>query len=87
VSVTEDLPVDVRDTLAQLFAEAGKAAREGRSETTLAALSTAATVVENKLPESELKRQLAHGCERARTTAEAEPLVAAAYCVAMRERL
>lgn len=85
--MTEDLPADVRDTLAQLFAEAGEAAREGRSETALAALSTAATVVDNKVPESDLKRQLAHGCERARTTAEAEPLVAAEYCAAMRERV
>jgi hypothetical protein len=82
--VTADLPADVRDTLVQLFAEAGEAAREGRAETALAALST---VVENKVPEGDLKRQLVHGCERARTTAEAEPLVAAEYCVAMRERL
>ena len=85
--MTEDLPVDVRDTLAQLFAEAGEAARERRAETALAALSTAATVVENKVPEGDLSRQLAHGCERARATVEAEPLVAAEYCAAMRERL
>ncbi|MFB6169091.1 MAG: hypothetical protein ABEJ43_09630 [Haloferacaceae archaeon] len=85
--MTEDLPVDVRDTLGQLFAEAGEAARDRRSETALAALSTAATVVENKVPEGDLKRQLAHGCERAQATAEDEPLVAAEYCGAMRERL
>lgn len=85
--MTEDLPVDVRDTLAQLFAEAGKAARERRTETALAALSTASTVVENKVPESDRKQRLAHGCERARATVADEPLVAAEYCEAMRERL
>jgi hypothetical protein len=86
-AVTGDLPVDVRDTLAQLFAEAGKAARERRTETALAALSTAATVVENKVPESDRKRQLIHGCERAQATATDEPLVAAEYCEAMHKRL
>lgn len=85
--MTDDLPVDVRDTLAQLFEAAGEAARDGRAETAVAALESAATVVGNKLPPGELKRRLAHGCTRAIATVEAEPLVAAEYCVAMRERL
>jgi hypothetical protein len=85
--VSEDLPADVRETLGQLFDEAGAAARDRRPETTVAALDSAATVVENKLPEGDLKRVLAHGCERASATVEGEPLVAAEYCAAMRDRL
>jgi hypothetical protein len=85
--VSNDLPADVRATLAQLFAEAGEAARDGRTDVAVSALETAATVVENKVPEGELKRRLDHGCARAVATAESEPLVAAEYCAAMRERV
>jgi len=81
----DDLPADVRATLAQLFDEAAAAARERRTETATAALETAATVVENKVPEGDTKRRLAHGCARATETAAAEPLVAAEYCETMRE--
>jgi hypothetical protein len=81
----DDLPADVRATLTQLFDEAAAATRERRSETATAALETAATVVENKVPESDTKRRLAHGCGRAVETVEAEPLVAAEYCETMRD--
>lgn len=85
--MSDDLPADIHATLGQLFEEAGAAARDRRPETTVAALDSAATVVENKVPDGDLKRVLAHGCERASATVEAEPLVAAEYCAAMRELL
>jgi hypothetical protein len=75
-----DLPVDVRDTLAQLFREAGSAARSRDAAEVDTILETAATVTTNKVPDPDLRTRLLHGCHRAREVVDGEPLVAAEYC-------
>jgi hypothetical protein len=88
-SVTDvtGLPTDVRDTLAQLFEEAAAAARERRPEDAAALVGSARTVTENKMPDGPLADRLVHGCDLVERTAPGEPLVAAEYCRAMRDRV
>lgn len=86
VDVT-DLPTDVADALAQLLEEAAAAARARDRETLDALLSSVERVTTNKVPEGELKAQLRHGCRRVDRLGDDEPLVAAAYCEAMRRRV
>jgi hypothetical protein len=79
------LPVDVRDTLAQLLGEAADAARERDGDRVVAVLDTVATVAEHKVPDPELSARLRHGCTAVERTVADEPLVAAEYCRAMRD--
>jgi hypothetical protein len=44
-------------------------------------------VTTNKGPAGDLKARLRHGCRRVERLAADEPLVAAAYCDAMRRRV
>jgi hypothetical protein len=80
-----DLPVDVRDTLAQLLGEAADAARARDDDRVEAVLGTVGTVAEQKVPDPELSAQLRHGCAAVERTLGDEPLVAAEYCRAMRD--
>lgn len=80
-----DLPVDVRDTLAQLLGEAADAARARENDRVEAVLETVGTVAEHKVPDPELSAQLRHGCTAVERTLGDEPLVAAEYCRAMRD--
>ena len=82
-----DLPPDVKSTLSQLLAEAAEAARTRDRETLEAVMESVETVTENKVPESELKERLRYGCGAVERVADDEPLVAAAYCEAMRRRV
>lgn len=82
-----DLPPDVRETLGQLFAAADEAVRERRTADGLSAVESARTVATNKVPDEELRARLRHGCDRVAELAAAEPLVAAEYCRAMRDRV
>lgn len=82
-----DLPPDVEDALAQLLDEAAGAARARDRETLDAALSSVETLTANKVPEGDLRARLRHGCRRVDRLGDDEPLVAAAYCEAMRRRV
>jgi len=80
-----ELPVDVRDTLCQVLAEAR---RTGDSGTALALLDTARRVSTNKLAGSDRLDPLLHGCERATAAFKEEDLTRArAYITAMERRV
>jgi hypothetical protein len=83
-----DVPEDVDAVLSQLLREARASFGDGDAETGVAAVTTAATVATNKLPESQLRAQIRHGCERAEAVAVTEDsdLQAAAEYVAAIER-
>ncbi|MEF8812738.1 MAG: hypothetical protein V5A55_02850 [Halovenus sp.] len=81
----DELPVDVRDTLCQVLAEAR---RTDDSETALALLDTARRVSANKLADGDRRARLLHGCERATVAfEEGEPARARAYVTAMERRV
>jgi len=83
-----EVPSDVEAVLTQLFEEGRAAVRAGELDTVRRLLSSAQTVVRNKLPPGELRAQLLHGCRRASAAVDAvEPEVAAAYFTAMERRL
>lgn len=83
-----DVPADVESVLTQLFGEAQGAFEDGDGETGVAALTSARAVATNKLPESRLRAQLLHGCERALAAADDEESgVAAEYAASMERRL
>lgn len=83
-----DIPADVDAVLTQLFQEANDAFEDGNGETGTAAVRSASTVVTNKLPESNLRAQLLHGCERAVASADDENFeVAAEYAASMDRRI
>lgn len=82
-----DLPSDVEATLSQLLSEAATAARSRDRETLDAVMESVETVTTNKVPAGDLKARLRHGCRRVERLAADEPLVAAAYCDAMRRRV
>lgn len=85
--MTVDVPADVEAVLAQLFDEASEAFERGDVETGVSAVTTAATVTRNKLPESALREELLHGCERTEQVAADNDAVAAEYTAAMARRL
>lgn len=82
-----DLPPDVEATLSQLLAEAAEAARARDGETLAAVMESVEAVTADEVPEGELKGRLRHGCRAVERVAADEPLVAAAYCEAMRRRV
>ncbi len=88
--MTTDVPPDVEAVLSQLFAEAREAFENGDVETGLAAVTTAATVATNKLPEGTLRGELRHGCQRTQAAVSEEEenvAVAVEYLTVMRSRL
>jgi hypothetical protein len=70
--VSEDIPADISAVLSQLFEEAREALREGETGTCLQAIESAEEVATNKLPESEFRGQVLHGCERVRHLLDGE---------------
>lgn len=82
--VSEELPPDVRATLARLFEEAAEDARTREEESVRTRLETAEAVTDDEVPPGARKERLRHGCAQVRTTVENEPLVAAEYLQAMR---
>ena len=86
----EEFSGDVMDVLEQLF-EAGAravdsdAVSDERSPTDTARriLTSAETVATNKLPDGEFRSRLLHGCDRALSTLDDDPAVAAEHCRAM----
>jgi hypothetical protein len=90
--VVEDLPTDVQTVLSQLFAESRRALCDDDLATARESVISAASVVRNKLPDGEFKRELRHGCERVVDLLNAgdEPAdaeAAAEYLAAMERRL
>jgi len=89
--VVEDLPTDVRTVLDQLFTEGQRALEAEELDTVREAVTSAKSAITNKLPESELRTELLHGCERIAVLldaeGDAEPAVAAEYLAAMERRL
>jgi len=89
--VTEDLPADVGETLAQLFAEGQDAIDEGEYDTARETIGTAEEVATDELPAGPLREQLLHGCARAAylldPDSELEAEAAAEYLAAMARRL
>jgi hypothetical protein len=65
VSDPDEVPHDVRASLAQLLAEARAAAERGDADTARAALDTAETVATNKLPAGERRDRIRWGCAAA----------------------
>jgi hypothetical protein len=96
VGVTEDIPPDVRETLAQLLSECGTALEADDIRTARETAASARSVATNKLPESDLRDHLRHGCDRVTTLLEdgdgdedeagVEADAAAEYVAAMRRR-
>jgi hypothetical protein len=90
--VTEDIPPDVRETLAQLLSECGTALEAEDVRTARETADSARSVATNKLPESDLRDHLCHGCDRVVTLLDdgdeegVEPEAAAEYVAAMRRR-
>jgi len=84
-----DVPADVESVLTQLFGEAAAAFESGDTKTGVAAVTSAATVATNKLPEGNLREQVLHGCERTEelATADDEPAVAAEYATLLEQRV
>ena len=87
----DDVPSDVHTVLAQLLDETETALRTGEFDTARRTVETATTVSRNKLPESELRAQLLHGCGEV-TAAIApedgvESDIAVEYVRAMAQRL
>lgn len=88
--MSTDVPPDVEAVLSQLFAEAQEALENGDVETAVSAVTSAATVVRNKLPEGTLRGELRHGCERMQAAVsgdEQNVAVAVEYLTVMRSRL
>ncbi|PSQ30494.1 hypothetical protein BRD06_01900 [Halobacteriales archaeon QS_9_67_15] len=89
--MVEDLPTDVRTVLEQLFTEGRRALEADDLDTARESVTSAQSVAANKLPESELRGELLHGCERIAALLDAdgdtEPAAAAEYLAAMERRL
>jgi len=90
--VTEDIPADVRDTLAQLLDECATALDERDLATARDTIDTAQTVATNKLPDGDLRDELLHGCGRVATLIDADDDeddtdAAGEYVAAMARRL
>jgi len=90
-TVSDDVPSDVHAVLTQLFEETETAIRAEEYETARQTIETATTVSRNKLPESDLRAQLLHGCAEVTAEIGAEDgvkyAVAVEYVRAMVERL
>jgi hypothetical protein len=65
VTDPDEVPHDVRASLAQLLAEARAAAERGDADTARALLDTAETVATNKLPSGERRDRVRWGCAAA----------------------
>ncbi|MFB6125998.1 MAG: hypothetical protein ABEJ79_01680 [Halolamina sp.] len=84
---TPEVPPDVHETLTGLLASAVEYARAGDAEGVRDCLDTVTTVATYKLPPSQLRSRLRHGCQRVGDTVEADYAVAAEYIRAMQRRL
>jgi hypothetical protein len=81
--VSSEFSGDVMDVLGQLFDEGAAALDDGDPDTARRCLTSAETVATNKLPDGEFRSRLLHGCDRALSTADADPTAAAEHCRVM----
>jgi hypothetical protein len=70
--VTEDPPADALAVLSQLFAEGQDALADDDVDTARETVTSAETVLTNKLPEGDLRSQLLHGCDQVRLLLDPE---------------
>jgi hypothetical protein len=89
--VDDDIPADVRASLEQLLEECEVALETDDISTARETAGSARSVATNKLPDSELKDHLVHGCDRIQSLLdpdeEIEVDAASEYVAAMRRRL
>lgn len=87
----DDIPADVRASLAQLLEECGVALEKRDLSTARETAGSARSVATTKLPDSELRDHLVHGCDRVESLLdpqeEIEADAAGEYVAAMRRRL
>ncbi|MFC6757914.1 MULTISPECIES: hypothetical protein [Haloarcula] len=87
----DDLPSDVHAVLTQLLDETEAAIQAEEFDTVRQTIETATTVSQNKLPESDRRAQLLHGCGAVTAAIAAEDGVDAdltiEYVRAMAQRL
>lgn len=82
--MSDELPPDVRATLAQALEEAAADARTRDADSVRTRVRRVETVTEEDVPAGSGKDRLRHGIRQVRKTVESEPLVAAEYLTAMR---
>lgn len=86
--MSDDVPTDVETVLAQLFAAGQDALGDEEFDTCRQVVESVESVATNKLPESERRARLLHGCERVHALLDEEELeVAAEYLRAMDAQL
>lgn len=84
----ESVPPDVRAALDSLLSSVAGVDRETDPETARAALSSARTVAQTKVPDPAEREVLVRGCRQATAAlADGDRAVAAEYARAMRRRL
>lgn len=90
----DDIPADVEESLTQLLGECATALDGNDIPTARKTITSARSVVTNKLPSGELRDHLVHGCDRVETLLdpeaedeEVEADAAEEYVAAMRRRL
>lgn len=81
-----DLPANTRSTLAQMFAEASEHARKREVNAVEVLLADARDRISEEIPPGPRRERLLFGCDRAEQLVVDEPLVAAEYLRALRER-
>ena len=89
----DDIPADVKESLAQLLGECADALEGDDVQTARETVTSARSVATNKLPEGELREHLLHGCDRvemlldpAAGDEDIEADAAGEYVAAMRRR-
>ncbi|MXR50356.1 hypothetical protein GRX03_01875 [Halovenus sp. WSH3] len=86
--MVDDVPTDVQTVLSQLLTASRKALDSGDTETCRRTISSVQSVATNKLPESERRARLRHGCERVQDLIGGDEAAAArAYVVAMESQM
>jgi hypothetical protein len=70
--VSSEFSGDVMDVLGQLFEAGAAALDDGDPDTARQCLTSAETVATNKLPDSEFRSRLLHGCDRALATVDGD---------------
>lgn len=87
--MSDDVPSDVYSVLAQLLTEGRTASVDGDLDTVGDVVDTVRRVSTNKLPESDLRARLLHGCTLLGDELDGEPDTdaLAAYFRAMERRL
>lgn len=82
-----EIPPDAQESLTRLLAEARSSARDRETEAVRDSLDAVRRLVEGEAVDGPSADRLLYGCDRVETLVADEPLVAAEYLRAMRERV